>query len=95
MDSPLQQDAPQDVTLVHGVPTLQRPPFEPFGHAWVEFTIGGQVMVRDRANGHDFVVSIEDYYQAGKIDPAQCQRYTLADLRRRVTETGHWGPWED
>jgi len=83
--------------LVHGVPTLQCEPFIKYGHAWLEFDNPklGVRMVRDPSNGRDVTMPRDYYYQLGKIDPAECRRYKFGDLRRWVTETGHWGPWEE
>ena len=96
MDGRMRVDTPSTLTLVHGYPTLQREPFKKFGHAWCEFkNPWGQWMVRDTSNGKDVEMSRDAYYHLGKIDPAECRYYNTADLRRWVTETGHWGPWEE
>jgi hypothetical protein len=89
---------PQDLTLVHGRPTLTRPPFIKYGHAWVEFEAeleGHTVqMVRDVSNGKDVLLPRAAYYRVGKIDPEECNYYQYEDFRHWVKETGHWGPWE-
>ena len=83
------------VVLVHGYPTLRRSPWKKFGHAWIEVELEGQVLVKDMSNGKDIEMPRELYYSVGNINPDECRRYTLADLRRYVTETKHWGPWEE
>lgn len=83
------------VTLVHGYPTLRRPPWKKYGHAWVEYYDPKKgVVVRDVANGHDVEMSKELYYSLGNINEAECRRYTMSDLRKWVLKTRHWGPWE-
>ena len=81
------------VTLVHGLPTLQRPPWEKFGHAWVEYEKDSQVVVLDLSNGREIEVSALVYYTIGNIDPAECHRYSFEDMRWWIRDTGHWGPW--
>jgi hypothetical protein len=83
-----------EVTLVHGYPTLRRPPWKKYGHAWVEYEVDGQTMVKDIANGRDIEMPACLYYSLGNIDPAECRRYSYADLKRWVLELEHWGPWE-
>lgn len=78
----------QDWTLVHGIPTLQVPPYKRYGHAWVE----KDGIVKDLKTNTDIPVPF--YYAFGRIDPEECKRYTLSDLRRMVTKHEHWGPWE-
>ena len=87
-------DVDQSATLVHGLPTLQRPPFEKFGHAWIEYRGVCGTMVLEVANGQYLRVPVSHYYEVGKIDPVECKRYALADLRRWATTFKHWGPWE-
>jgi hypothetical protein len=88
-------DTHQEATLVHGLPTLQRPPYQKFGHAWIEYPgPNGEMLVREVANGRHLEIPVSLYYALGQIDPAECKRYTLNDLRRWAVEAGHWGPWE-
>lgn len=94
MDMTMRADTP-GVTLVHGLPTLRRPPWKKFGHAWCEYEVDGQMMVRDTANGRDTEMPRDFYYVLGNIDPEECRRYTNGDLRLWVSATGHWGPWEE
>ncbi len=79
-----------EAVLVHGRPTLTRPPYEEFGHAWIE---AGDV-VFEVANGNHVAARRELYYQAGNIDPEQCFRYTPEEARRWLLSHGHYGPWE-
>jgi hypothetical protein len=83
-------DIPSNAILVHGEPTLQRAPFNKFGHAWVE--IGDSVF--DFSNGRNIVIRKEVYYQLGKIEESSCRRYTKTEARRMVAKFKHWGPWE-
>lgn len=77
----------QDWTLIHGIPTLTKHPHKRYAHAWVE----KNGIVRDLKNADLPAVF---YYIFGRIDPKECKRYTLDDLRRMVTKYKHWGPWE-
>jgi len=78
----------RDWTLVHGIPTLTVHPFKRYRHAWVE----KNGIVRDLSKRADIPAVF--YYAFGKIDPQECKRYSLDDLRRMITEYEHWGPWE-
>lgn len=80
-----------DMTLVHGEPFLQRDPYERFGHAWVE--IDG-LMAIDVANGKHVELPVLAYYLLGKINADDCKRYSAQEVRRKILETEHWGPWE-
>jgi len=92
-----------DIVLVHGRPTLQRPPFVKYGHAWIEFTQDLSAMFAPHEAAklelcmdveRETILPKQLFYMLGKIDPAECFRYTFHDLRSWVTMTGHWGPWE-
>jgi len=108
-----------DIVLVHGRPTLQRPPFVQYGHAWIEleqdlsamfapheFGAPGRIPQPPAGRGiaaklelcmdveREAILPKQLFYMLGKIDPAECFRYTFHDLRSWVTMTGHWGPWE-
>jgi len=80
-----------DPRVVHGRPTLQRPPFCQYGHAWVENRWGDTVF--DPTT--DFVGPAVIYYALGRIDLDDCRRYDRAAVRRAIVETEVWGPWED
>ena len=81
---------PDGAVLVHGRPTLTRPPFEEYGHAWLELAD----TVFEVANGRSMAVSCDRYYEAGNIDPSKCFRYTVEQARRWCLDTRHFGPWE-
>ncbi len=81
---------PEDTMLVHGRPTLARPPFEEYGHAWLEL---GDV-VFDLTNGRLVTGRRERYYEEGNIDSECCLKYTRQEARRRVLDYMHYGPWE-
>lgn len=78
----------QKLVLVHGRPTLTRPPFCQFGHAWLET---GH-MVYDAASGKWAPRAI--YYAAGNIDPDLCHIYTREQATALLRRHGHYGPWE-
>jgi len=79
--------SPGDV-LVHGRPTLQRPPFIEYGHAWVE---NGENVI-DLTNGFRGPRGL--YYAIGNINWKDCLIYTPEETRRFIGYYGHWGPWE-
>lgn len=90
-----------DARLVHGYPTLQRPPFARFGHAWVEtveatFPVGDGTTYEVRVC-HDpstgAVLPRELYYAIGRIDPALCSYYDHAQAMERALATAEWGAW--
>ena len=78
------------IKLVHGRPTLARPPFGKYAHAWCEV---GELVV-DRANGRNNTMPKAMYYERGSIDPAECFYYTYSEAREKLDEYKHWGPWE-
>ena len=77
--------------LVHGVAILQTDG-KPFGHAWLE---KGNT-VYDFSNGKNLKVSKKVYYTLGHIpvDGYKNYKYTINDVRKKVLQTGHWGPWD-
>jgi hypothetical protein len=77
------------VFLAHGHPTLAVPPFIKYVHAWIEYD---DDTVYDVEN--DSRVPKELYYGIGKIDSSACFRYTYAEMRKKVTEHQHSGPWD-
>lgn len=81
---------PDDAVLVHGRPTLTRPPFEEYGHAWLEHG----PMVIEVANGRRVAVPRETYYRSGKIDPVKCIRYSREQACDMLLKFKHFGPWE-
>lgn len=83
---------PPESVLVHGRPTLQRPPFIKYGHAWIEvpqFCVAINV-----ATGYEATIPIPTYYAAGQIDPAECFRYTPEQAREMALRFEIYGPWE-
>lgn len=74
--------------LVHGRPTLRRPPFVEFGHAWIE---NGE-MVRDDTSGFEGPRML--YYALGQIDYRENLVYTAKEVWAFTAHFGHWGPWE-
>lgn len=74
--------------LVHGRPTLTRPPFVRYGHAWLE--CGG--MVYDAATRT--LLPRPLYYGAGQITDEERYTYTREEARRMLLDHEHWGPWE-
>lgn len=81
-------------TLVHGRPTLRRPPFEKYGHAWLEYR--GLVIDTQFAhlNRYPLAMPRAEYYRAEKIDPAECYRYSAGEAVAMMVALGHYGPWE-
>ena len=78
--------------LVHGRPTLQRPPENKYDHAWIE--LPEHTLALNVATGREAAIPIPTYYEAGRIDPAECYRYTAEQARQMLLEFGHYGPWE-
>ena len=78
-----------DLVLVHGIVHGQgKIKGIPYGHAWVED--GGEVI--DRSNGRDLRLPKELYYALGGI--SETRRYSISDMRKKVNEHEHWGPWD-
>jgi hypothetical protein len=75
--------------LVHGIPTLTGGEHagRRFCHAWVE--VGELVLAVADA------VPRELYYEVGKIDPAECVRYTWREAVEKALESGTYGPWTE
>jgi hypothetical protein len=89
---PWEHSTPDGAVLVHGRPTLTVPPYDVYGHAWIELPNG---CVWECSNGNDIVAPRSAYYRAGQIDPTiECYRYDAKLARRWVLWSGHWGPWE-
>lgn len=58
-----------------------------FGHAWVE---DGE-KVYDGGTGDIYPKKL--YYSIGKIGD-NVHKYNFSEFKAKVTETGHWGPWD-
>ena len=99
---PVGVECPAGAVLVHGRPTLTRPPFAAYGHAWVEipqtFAVGGVEVethtVVDVANGDHRELPRAVYYAVGQIDPAECYRYTRDEAVAMLATFAHYGPWD-
>jgi len=95
-------ECPEGAVLVHGRPTLQRAPFVPFGHAWIEVAQTVEVEGReveiatviDVANGRHLEMPKALYYAVGRIDPSECFRYTRDEALAMLGAFRHYGPWE-
>lgn len=74
--------------VVHGLPTLTRPPFKKYGHAWIET----DKMVYDTETKIWLPKSF--YYLVGKIDPDENYYYDFIQLRKFILHYKHYGPWE-
>lgn len=83
--------AATDIRLVHGWPTLTRPPYEKYGHAWLEFR-HGILLVMDGQLGSLWPMSM--YYYADKIKAVDCRKYTSQEAAQKILEFQHYGPWE-
>ena len=59
-----------------------------FGHAWVED--GGTVI--DKSNGKDLRLPKSLYYALGDI--SKTIEYTYEEMRQKLLESGHYGPWD-
>lgn len=79
---------PKGWLLVHGRPTLQRPPFVEYGHAWLE---KGE-LVNDPSTNSKMPRML--YYALGQIDHRSNLIYTADEAREFMLLTEHFGPWE-
>ena len=61
-----------------------------FGHAGIE---DGDTCI-DVSRGRNIQMPKVIYYAIGHIDEDKVFKYDYKALRRKVTETGHWGPWD-
>ena len=77
--------------LVHGYPTLRRPPWKRFGHAWLESSDGEWCW--DPNTGAKLPTWL--YYHLGNIEKKHCTWYGPAEAGILAVRTGHWGPWEE
>jgi hypothetical protein len=80
----------EDLVLVHGRPTLQVPPHEKYGHAWVENRETDQVIDPTA----DFEGPRFLYYTLGNIQLEDLRLYTYQETGEFILFFGHWGPWE-
>jgi len=77
------------IRLVHGRPTLQRPPYIKYGHAWIELS---EDTVYDPERDTEYPTIL--YYSLGDINPAECFHYDFNKLQKMILEYQHYGPWE-
>ena len=65
-----------------------------FPHAWVETKEG---VAMDHSEGKNIDMPKEIYYVLGNINPEEkgaYETYTLAQVRKKVTQYKHYGPWD-
>ena len=81
-----------DLILVHGEVAGQGSlEGVTYGHAWV--LDGGTVI--DRSNGRNLQLPQAIYYALGQIDQiGNTVQYSWSDVREKIMEYEHWGPWE-
>jgi len=85
-----------NITLVHGIVTGQGP-LEGlrYTHAWIEATTReGLELVIDRSNGRRLTLPKALYFLVGKIEDAECERYSFDDACKKMLEFAHYGPWD-
>jgi hypothetical protein len=81
----------QNVFLVHGIVVGQGPISGlEYGHAWVE---EGDECI-DLSQGRNIRMPKVLYYALGNIDPSKQFRYSPEEMRRKILDVGHWGPWD-
>jgi hypothetical protein len=64
-----------------------------FAHAWVE----DDYFVYDFSNGNHIIMLKGTYYELGKIDEKdqnKFRKYTFSQARKKMLETGHYGSWD-
>jgi len=64
-----------------------------YGHAWIE----DDENVYDFSNGRELVIPKVIYYAIGDIkteNPKKYRKYTFAEARRKMLDTGHYGCWD-
>jgi hypothetical protein len=79
-------------TVVHGRPTLQADPFEPYEHAWVEVETRMGCMAVDMSNGCNAALPVERYYALGKVE-ADKVIYSPKEVWDLIAENDHYGPF--
>ena len=82
----------KNLRLVHGEVCGQGPMLGTnFGHAWVE---DGNTVI-DVSNNRDIRMPKALYYMKGCIGLIENMHvYKPEEFRRKVLESGHWGPWD-
>ena len=64
-----------------------------YGHAWVE----DDIFVYDYSNNREIIFPKVLYYRIGQVnteDATKYRRYTFDEARRKMLETGIYGPWD-
>ena len=90
MDNALMGNNP-NLLLVHGIVIGQGSISGiEYGHAWVE---DGNNCI-DLSQGRDIKMPKVLYYALGNIDPSKQFKYTPEEMRKKILDTGHWGPWD-
>lgn len=80
-----------NLLLVHGEVTGQgKIAGVQFGHAWIE---DGD-MVIDVSKDKKLELPKIFYYALGQINENNVFKYNMEQMRRKVSETKHWGPWD-
>jgi hypothetical protein len=81
----------KNVKLVHGMVSGQGAlEGNRFGHCWVEH----KDKVLDHSNDRKQELPKDIYYLLGRIDPNECHYYTPEEAAKKMTDIGHWGPWD-
>lgn len=89
LDQQFSENLKRDLILVHGEVTGQGAISGiKYGHAWVE---QGDTVI-DKSNNRDLQIPKLAYYALGNI--TRTVRYTPEEMRKKVLEFGHWGPWD-
>lgn len=96
--------ADPSLTLVHGLPLGTGGDVEGkrYWHAWAERRLtfqrpgGGEAhidIVYDSSNNNNIEMPADMYYDLGHIE--QTWRYTQAEMKAKLDEFGHYGPWAE
>ena len=82
----------EDVVLVHAEVTGQGP-IEGIRHGHAFVLNRKTNMVLDKSMGRDIEWPKDFYFALGKIGENK-HEYTYAEMRTKVNEFKHWGPWD-
>lgn len=105
MDKHMRGDPSADkYTLVHAQ-VIGQGPIEgvKHGHAWLEkeeshVLPSGRTIkinqVEDHSQGREIEMPAALYYHFGRVDENRHYRYIYEEMRRKVVEHKHWGPWD-
>lgn len=81
----------QNLTLVHAMVTGDSG--KRFPHAWIE----KNGTVYDDSNGNHYVMPVEKYYKAAKVnakDKGEYATYSDEQAMKNMARNKHWGPWD-